>query len=408
MRTKVVVVAGLGFGDEGKGTLVDALVQRTGAPLVVRYNGGAQAEHNVVMSDGRHHTFSQFGAGTLRGARTLLGPSVLIEPLALVSEAMHLRDLGVRDPFAMLSVDGDAPVITPYHRAANLVDERSRGASAHGSTGMGIGRTRDYSLRWPEDTLRARDLIDRDALRAKLELARDRLQRDLGVPFPTNFARVDDVARDFLAIGPRLGIVEHGWLEEEIEGVASVVFEGAQGVLLDQDHGFQPHTTWSDTTFGEAWSMVEDLDVEFVRFGVVRAYATRHGAGPLPTEGMLAEPEKHNHGGFAGAFRTGAFDLPLFNYAMQVVGGVDELAITHLDRRKTWPVCTSWGAGDQLLARALQGAPTFESQRELAEQLDALNPVLFERDELSGDALAELVDATCRSYGPTAEDKVFL
>src|SRR3954468_11755899 len=116
MKTAIITV-GLGFGDEGKGATVDGLCRRLGADLVVRYCGGSQAAHNVALPDGRRHVFSQFGAGTLAGVPTYLGPQMIINPNALVREAAHLGEMGVRDPFATLTVHPHALVSTFFHQA---------------------------------------------------------------------------------------------------------------------------------------------------------------------------------------------------------------------------------------------------------------------------------------------------
>src|SRR5207248_10196176 len=113
---RAIVTVGLGFGDEGKGAAVDFLCRRHGADLVVRYSGGSQAGYNVQLPDGRRHTFSQFGAGTLAGARTYLGQPVIIHPTALVREAEHLRKLGVAAPFEMLTVHPRCLVSTYFHQ----------------------------------------------------------------------------------------------------------------------------------------------------------------------------------------------------------------------------------------------------------------------------------------------------
>jgi len=161
-----VIVVDLGYGDAGKGTVVDWLCSPRGGlarggeavRTVVRFNGGAQAGHNVVTADGRQHTFAQFGSGTFTsGVRTHLSRFMLVDPLALAAEAGHLAALGVPDALARLTVDRDALLTTPYHRAANQVRELARGLDRHGSCGMGIGETARYALSYPDDAPRAGD-----------------------------------------------------------------------------------------------------------------------------------------------------------------------------------------------------------------------------------------------------------
>src|SRR3954468_257297 len=131
---RAIITVGLGFGDEGKGATVDFLVRKLEADLVVRYCGGSQAGHNVELPDGRRHTFSQFGAGTLAAPappRTFLGPNVIIDPPALAREARHLTELGVHDPTRLLTIHPRCLVATPWHQALNRLRELSRGGARH-------------------------------------------------------------------------------------------------------------------------------------------------------------------------------------------------------------------------------------------------------------------------------------
>ena len=172
---KHAIVVDLGYGDAGKGSTVDWLcspgrAERSRAAsrirAVVRFNGGAQAGHNVVTPDGRHHTFAQFGAGTFHGVPTHLSRFMLVEPFALAAEAAHLAELGIGNPFALLSADSRALITTPYHRAANRVRESARdrtpGSARHGTCGMGIGETVSFSLAVsPDKPPRVGDCRDR-------------------------------------------------------------------------------------------------------------------------------------------------------------------------------------------------------------------------------------------------------
>ena len=334
----------MGWGDEGKGSIIEALTRQLGAKLVVRHNGGAQAGHNVVLSDGRSHCFSQFGAGTLAGARTHLSKFMIVNPIALLNEAHALTHLGVRSPLADMTIHEDALVTTPWHIALNRMTEASRADSRHGSCGMGVGETVLMSISHGNyGTLRVRDLANPGALRQQVSRIREVAAHEMmtrGLEFfienfsPIARDRFVDACSEIVRIGGAR-IVDDDWLAREIEQPAQVIFEGAQGVLLDQDWGFAPHTTWSDCTFRNVDRLVNGK-VPVRRLGVFRAFGTRHGAGPFPTESARFAPfvaDDHNVAGpWQGAFRAGAFDLVLAQYALSVVGRLDGLCVTCVDR----------------------------------------------------------------------------
>jgi adenylosuccinate synthase len=348
------IVVDLGFGDAGKGTVVDHLCRvaaADGRPVaaVVRFNGGAQAAHNVVTDDGRHHTFAQFGSGTLTGVPTHLSRYVLVDPLALAAEAAHLAALGVPDPFARLTVHGDALLTTPYHVAANRARELARGGGRHGSCGMGIGETAAFALAHPDAAPRVRDCARPARLRRLLTELRGCLEAELGpLAGPARsggeLPPVDACVEVFGQFARAVRLVDDRHLAE-LARVGPVVFEGAQGVLLDEWHGFHPYTTWSTTTFANAEKLLCDAGVpagDTHRLGVVRTYTTRHGAGPLVTEDAAltaALPDRHNgNGRWQGAFRVGHFDAVAHRYAVDVAGGVDAVALTHLDAPSRQPL----------------------------------------------------------------------
>ncbi|MEU4445550.1 adenylosuccinate synthetase [Actinosynnema sp. NPDC050801] len=339
-----IIVVGLGFGDEGKGAVVDALCHDRPVTSVVRFNGGAQAAHNVVTGD-HHHTFSQFGSGTLTGVPTHLSRHVLVEPIALARESRDLARLGITDPLRLLSIDADALLTTPIHVAANRAREDARGAGRHGSCGRGIGETAWYGL-----------LTDRHA--APGDVVED--QHVLGTPGPpptvgdcadptTLRAKLDTLARfyepligdgtsvhDLVSLYRDFADAVRITTGDEVGRLADrgrLVFEGAQGVLLDQRHGFHPHTTWSTVTPDNARDLLGHRHATVI--GVTRTYHTRHGAGPFPTEDprVLARfPERHNGTGhYQGAWRAGHLDAVLLRHAITACGGVDALAVTHLD-----------------------------------------------------------------------------
>lgn len=338
-----VIVVGLGFGDEGKGATVDALCADGSVSTVVRFNGGAQAAHNVI-ADGRHHTFSQFGSGTLAGVPTLLSRHVLVEPIALATESRELEALGVADPLSLMSIDAQALLTTPFHVAANRARENARGKDRHGSCGKGIGETVWYGLL--EGTTRGvvvegqevigepgpapvvGDCLDPTTLRRKL----DALAR-FYEPLIGDGISVDELVMLYRSFADAVRITTDD--VGRLADAGRLVFEGAQGVLLDETYGFHPHTTWSTTTPRNAKALLGGRKARVI--GVTRTYQTRHGAGPLPTEDQAVLgrfPEAHNGTGeFQGAWRAGHLDAKLLRYSVDCCGGIDGLAVTHLDAR---------------------------------------------------------------------------
>lgn len=345
------IVIGLGFGDEAKGATVDFLCARGDVAGVVRFNGGAQAAHNVI-ADGRHHTFRQFGSGTLVGVPTFLSRYSLVEPIGLAGEAEELAASGVPDPLGLVTVDPDALVTTPVQVAANRAREDRRGAGRHGSTGLGVGETVWYDLALrrraragqlvenlvaPADArgraLRVRDCLDGRLLRERLtDLAH------FYAPLLTGSAHghddVETMADLLEAFAGAVRIANPDHLARTAQR-GRLVFEGAQGVLLDEWRGFHPHTTWSTTTPANAQALLSGAGLpRGAVLGVTRAYTTRHGAGPLPSEdpALLAAAEPFNGTGvYQGAWRAGHLDLVALRYAVEAIGGVDGLAVSHLD-----------------------------------------------------------------------------
>jgi len=346
-----VIVVGLGYGDEGKGATVDWLCAQGGVASVVRFNGGAQAAHNVV-ADGVHHTFRQFGSGTLTGTPTYLAATMLVEPLLLADETETLTRLGVSDPLAGLTVHPDALLTTPVHAAANRTREDARGAGRHGSCGLGIGETTWYDLATrarvraghrlenfvapaaaTETAIRVRDCLDRRVLTRKLDAlaAFYRPLLDTGSHTHPGIAQLIEVYTEFAAA---VRIADEGHLAGMPAGERPV-YEGAQGVLLDERRGLHPYTTWTRTTPSNARSIGRSIGRPAAVLGVLRTYQTRHGAGPLAGEdgGLLGlRPEQHNAtGSYQGQWRVGPLDPIALRYAIAAADGVDGLALTHLD-----------------------------------------------------------------------------
>lgn len=352
MANRAIIVTDLGYGDAGKGTTVDYLV-RQAPSVVIRHNGGSQAAHNVVMPDGRHHTFSQFGSGSfVTDVPTHLSRFMLVNPFNAFAEAEHLHQLGVVDVFSRLTVDEHAIVVTPWHMMVNQLREILRGGARHGSCGQGIGETMADSIDYPELTIRVGDLSSLELnqkLRAMWQHKRDQalaLATQMAIPnaeFSQLLAQFDtdivESTQSAFALFVKLARVVSGdYLHTLANKYDQLVFEGAQGVLLDEWFGFHPYTTWSTTTHQNAQTLLAETGFagSVSRLGLLRSYATRHGAGPFVTEDVALQPylaEPHNsNNDWQHGFRVGHPDMVAMRYALEVSGGVDSLVVTHLDR----------------------------------------------------------------------------
>lgn len=423
MNNEHLIVVDLGYGDAGKGTIVDWLCARStrdsvqGRPVraVVRFNGGAQAAHHVLAPGGAPHPFAQFGSGTFTsGTRTFLSRFMLVDPLALVKEAERLQTLGVGDPLSLIDIDNNALLTTPYHRAANQAREQARGAGRHGSCGMGIGETASYALTRPEDAPRVSDINSRRTLLSKLKKLRDSLvPNDANVPPPA------DIADVYRAVAERVTLTGDGYLGKLLTQ-GPVVFEGAQGVLLDEWHGFHPYTTWSTTTFANAETLLRGSGAGAAKLGVTRTYQTRHGPGPFPTEDPtldLAEP--HNADGrWQGPFRIGHLDAVALGYAVAVAGGVDAVALTHLDTARRHAgelrICRGYEIDGQLVTTIAPGPPrALAGQEVLTNALLRARPRYDTAGRSTADEWAEAVagilsaPVVIRSHGPAVADKTW-
>jgi adenylosuccinate synthase len=352
-KTRTIVVVGAQWGDEGKGKLVDVLAER--ADWVVRYQGGANAGHTVHIGD-RSTVLHQIPSGIMHsGVRCAIGNGVVLDPETLFLEVDALVNDGV-DVAGRLYVSDRAHLVMPYHK---LVDTESAASKAIGTTGRGIGPAyedkiarrgiRVLDLRHPD---RLRTLVERGSEHANLVLAAygsaKRADPEQTLEVLAGFApRV-------LAIADDVGLVVH----RAIGTGAAVLLEGAQGSLLDVDHGTYPFVTSSSTTAGGAATGVgigpRCIDAAI---GVVKAYTTRVGAGPLPTEfdavmGDTVRKLGNEFGATTGRpRRCGWFDAVVVRYAVRV-NGLTSLAVTKLDVLDTLDrvaICTGYEIGGDVL-----------------------------------------------------------
>ena len=368
-RTTCIVVVGAQWGDEGKGKLVDVLAER--ANLVVRYQGGANAGHTVVIGESQF-ILRQIPSGMLHPQATcVIGNGVVLDPETLFGEVDELEGKGVSTS-GRLFVSDRAHLVLPYHKLLDAAAERSQGI---GTTGRGIGPA--YQDKTGRRGVRVGDLRDRAAL---MTLLGDRVERAnaalsaMGAPevasLEKHVAMLDQFTPRLLAIAADTGLLVH----RAVKARQRVLLEGAQGALLDLDHGTYPYVTSSNTTSGGAavGAGIGPTAIDGV-LGVVKAYTTRVGNGPLPSAASPEDDELlRKLGGEFGAVtgrarRCGWFDATVVRYAVRV-NGLTGLAVTKLDVLDTFaeiPVCTGY---------EVDGAPCDEFPAEVS-RLDRVRPI---------------------------------
>ncbi len=330
-----VAVVGAQWGDEGKGKIVDWLSQR--ADVVVRFQGGHNAGHTLVI-DGTEYRLSLLPSGVVREDKlSIIGNGVVVDPWALLAEIEKIAKQGVRVTPERLIVAENACLILPVHRELDLGREASRGAAKLGTTGRGIGPA--YEDKVGRRAIRLCDLAEPAGLEARLDallLHHNALRRGLGIADADRGA----LLASLLEIAPRiLPFAAPVWrrLDEARRQGERVLFEGAQGAMLDIDHGTYPFVTSSNTVAGQAGagSGIGPGQVGYV-LGIVKAYTTRVGSGPFPTELMDAIGEGlgargKEFGTVTGRRRRcGWFDATLVRQAVKI-GGIDGIALTKLD-----------------------------------------------------------------------------
>lgn len=408
---RAIITVGMGFGDEGKGATVDYLCRKYDAGLVVRYCGGHQAGHHVELPDGKRHEFSQFGAGTLAGVPTFLAHTMIVEPAALFREADHLASLFGRSVLGSLTVHPDCLVTTPFHRAVNIAREEQRGSERHGSCRVGVGVTREYWLKYGEDALRMGDFDSPVTVLKKLELLRQRLLQWMSAENVPISADSDLLNMSLLEVKRAMGKIADIRLALDVHSQPDMmIFEGAQGVLLDEFYGFHPHTTWSCVTPRYAVDFCCRCD-EVAILGVTRAYLTRHGDGPMPTGevgavNIHADWKRGNEGtGGRGSIRAGALDIPLLDYAVRACGrwAPQAMAVTcldHLPDRSSVLVCHNYAPFDKTEILL----PT--SQKHSEEMMKALRTARPKARMMNPiEAVETIRPVSISSFGPTHLDR---
>ncbi|MBL8902703.1 MAG: adenylosuccinate synthase [Rhizobiales bacterium] len=365
-------MVGAQWGDEGKGKLVDWLSER--ADVVVRFQGGHNAGHTLVI-DGVTYKLSLLPSGIVRpGKLSIIGNGVVIDPWALVSEIEKLSSQGVSVSRANLRIAGNATLILPLHGELDRIREEAAGAGKIGTTGRGIGPA--YEDKVGRRAIRVNDLADLSILGPKIErlLAHhNALRRGLGqaeILAADLFKQLSEIAPKILAYSDAVWSL----LDEVKREGKRILFEGAQGVLLDIDHGTYPYVTSSNTVAGQAaaGSGLGPSSIGYV-LGIAKAYTTRVGSGPFPTEqenevGEYIGQRGREFGTVTGRKRRcGWFDAVLVRQAIKT-SGIHGIALTKLDVLDGLPEIKV-GVGYRLDGKRIEQFPAAEEAQKRVEPI---------------------------------------
>jgi len=348
-KTQNVAVIGAQWGDEGKGKIVDLLCEDF--DVVARYQGGHNAGHTVKFAD-KHFALRLVPSGIIHPDKLcLLGNGMVIDPQALLEEVMGLREAGVVIEDNLLISDA-AHCILPYHKALDLAREQAAGVAKIGTTGRGIGPA--YESKAGRYGIRIADLVDPDVLKQKIDFTCAERNAVLSGVYHTDTYDPGKLYEDYLRYGEVIARrIVNGtvWINDQIRAGKRVMFEGAQGTMLDIDHGTYPFVTSSSTIVGGVCTGLGVAPKHIHKvIGVGKAYTTRVGGGAFPTEledehGEHLRKRGNEFGTVTGRpRRTGWLDLPVVRTSA-MLNGVDEIALTKLDVLDDFdeiPVCTGY------------------------------------------------------------------
>jgi adenylosuccinate synthase len=371
-----IVLIGAQWGDEGKGKVTDLLGERV--DYVVRYQGGNNAGHTVITPDGQKYALHLLPSGVLTpGCVPVIGNGVVVDPKVLLTELDGLAARGV--DASKLLISTDAHLIMPHHRALDRVVERYLGSSRIGTTGRGIGPA--YGDKVGRMGIRVQDLLDPGIFRKKLELVLREKNQILFKVYNRKAIDVDAVVDEYLGYAERLRpyIADTRLvLGKAIEAGKTVLLEGAQATLLDVDHGTYPFVTSSNPTAGGACvgSGIPPTKISQV-IGVIKAYTTRVGSGPFPTE-LFDENGQHllKVGGEYGTTtgrerRCGWFDAVVGRYAARV-NGITDMVVTKLDvlsGLEQVPICVAYEIDGERVDEMPMTQTAFHHAKPIYEEL---------------------------------------
>lgn len=376
-KGKTAVIVGAQWGDEGKGKIVDVLSE--GFPVVARYAGGHNAGHTVIVN-GKKFILQLVPCGVLRSrCCSVIGNGVVLDPVAFLKEVGGLRDAGLQVD-GTLFVSNRAQVILPYHRMIELASENAPGRVKIGTTSRGIGPA--YEDKMGRRGLRVADLLDLKLLKTHIENAVREKNMIAHALFNSEPLDADKMYTEYAAAAGKIAPFVRdtaAFLNQALAEGKSIVFEGAQGTMLDIDHGTYPFVTSSSATSGGAviGTGIAPTAIDLV-IGVTKAYCTRVGGGPFPTEahgeqGDLLRARGNEYGAVTGRpRRCGWMDLPLLRYA-GMINGISWLVITKLDVLDEFseiPVCV----GYKINGKKIDEIPAQASGYEAIETIYATLP----------------------------------
>jgi adenylosuccinate synthase len=371
-----IIVVGAQWGDEGKGKIIDVLTPY--ADVVVRFQGGNNAGHTVVVGRDKFVLHSIPSGILHRGCRCVIGCGVVVDPAALIQEMESLVRRGVALD-GNLFISKNAHLVMPYHPALDLASEAKLGKRRIGTTGKGVGPA--YIDKAARVGIRMADLLDEPLFREKLQVNLQQKNRLLREFYDAQTFTVEEILAPYLRYGGWLApyITDTALLLNRlIDGGASVLFEGAQGTMLDLDHGTYPFITSSSTTAGGACTGtgVPPTKIHGV-LGVSKAYTTRVGGGPFPTElhdstGELIRERGQEYGATTGRpRRCGWFDAVVLRYAVRV-NGLGTIALTKLDvldQCETVKICAGYRYRGELLSESPEEERVWHEAQPVYEEM---------------------------------------